>query len=94
MTRLAAFLLAAIETLAPADRAPPGDLPETREERAARHEAFALALARPPDEADRTAARRFFASQPASAQEGGEPPLGLLQFCQALLNVNEFAYLD
>jgi hypothetical protein len=50
--------------------------------------AFALALGRPPDEADRAAARRFFAGQE------GEPRLGLIQFCQALLNVNEFVYLE
>jgi hypothetical protein len=50
--------------------------------------AFALALGRAPDEADRAAARRFFAGPE------GEPRLGLIQFCQALLNVNEFVYLE
>jgi hypothetical protein len=50
--------------------------------------AFALALGRAPDDADRAAARRFFAGQE------GEPRLGLIQFCQALLNVNEFVYLE
>jgi Protein of unknown function (DUF1553) len=50
--------------------------------------AFALALGRPPDAADCTAARRFFAGH------GDEPRLGLIHFCQALLNVNEFVYLE
>ena len=50
--------------------------------------AFALALGRAPDAADRAAARRFFAGQ------RGEPLSGLISFCQALLNVNEFVYLE
>jgi hypothetical protein len=49
--------------------------------------AFALALGRPPDEADRAAVGRFF------ARESSEPE-ALVRFCQALLNVNEFAYLE
>ncbi|MCI0463366.1 MAG: PSD1 and planctomycete cytochrome C domain-containing protein [Gemmataceae bacterium] len=54
-------------------------------------EAFALALGRPPDEADRAAARRFFAVQ--AEGEGGMEP-ALVRFCQALLNANEFVYLE
>ncbi len=53
--------------------------------------AFALALGRLPDEADRAAARRFFAV-PAEGEGGTEP--ALVRFCQALLNVNEFVYLE
>jgi hypothetical protein len=56
--------------------------------------AFALALGRPPDEADRAVSRRFFAARQDDDSQRGEPPLGLIQFCQALLNVNEFVYLE
>ncbi len=49
--------------------------------------AFVLALGRPPDGHDRAAVRRFFES-------AAESPASLVQFCQALLNANEFVYLD
>jgi hypothetical protein len=49
--------------------------------------AFVLALGRPPDEQDRAAVRRFFES-------AAESQTSLVQFCQALLNANEFVYLD
>jgi hypothetical protein len=56
--------------------------------------AFLLALGRGPDEVEREAARRFFEAHTAdSAGVGGTPP-ALVDFCQALLNLNEFVYLE
>jgi hypothetical protein len=55
--------------------------------------AFRLALGRWPDAVERDAARTFFArhrGENPSAQE----PAALVLFCQALLNVNEFVYLE
>jgi hypothetical protein len=51
--------------------------------------AFLLALGRPPDDVEQTAALRFFA-------RSGDGPSGncLQAFCQALVNVNEFVYLE
>jgi hypothetical protein len=49
--------------------------------------AFRLALGRLPDETERAAVARFFAAQRDDAQ-------ALAHFCQALLNVNEFVYLE
>jgi hypothetical protein len=49
-------------------------------------EAFALALGRAPDDFERRAAARFLAA--------GGAPAALARFCQVLLNVNEFAYLE
>jgi hypothetical protein len=52
--------------------------------------AFVLALGRSPDDVERRAALRFFRSQ-----EGRKKPEAVLaHFCQALLNVNEFVYLE
>jgi len=48
--------------------------------------AFRIALNRSPDNEERRLAERFFAEQ---SIEGG-----LLHFCQALMNVNEFVYLE
>jgi hypothetical protein len=48
--------------------------------------AFMFSLGRLPDERDRAAARRFF-------QTHGEDN-ALAHFCQALLNVNEFVYIE
>ncbi len=49
--------------------------------------AFLLALGRPPDAADLTAAQRFF--------QGRHPADdALTHFCQALFNLNEFLYLE
>jgi mono/diheme cytochrome c family protein len=65
--------------------------------------AFALALGRPPGKADIEAVRAFLNSQEYSAtQEShqslsgnpGQPPLSLVHFCHALLNLNEFVYLE
>jgi hypothetical protein len=56
--------------------------------------AFALALGRAPDEADRAAAGRFFTAQQDGGPHGAEPSPALIRFCQALLNVNEFVYLE
>ncbi len=50
--------------------------------------AFTLALGRPPDAVDRAAAQRFF-----TTHRDDEQP-ALIRFCQALLNVNEFVYLE
>jgi hypothetical protein len=51
--------------------------------------AFVLALGRVPDDVERKAALRFF-----RMQEGRGEPAALAHFCQALLNVNEFVYLE
>ena len=50
--------------------------------------AFRLILGRTPDEAEKAAALRFFQRQHA------QPENRLQAFCQALLNVNEFVYLE
>jgi hypothetical protein len=50
--------------------------------------AFALALGRTPDAAERRAAQKFFRAH------GGDGARALTDFCQALLNVNEFLYLE
>ena len=52
--------------------------------------AFQLALGRAPEDAERVAAQRFFERHQAS--EGA--PSALVLFCQALLNVNEFVYIE
>jgi hypothetical protein len=56
--------------------------------------AFRLALGRAPDRVERAAARHFF--QAAGTKPAGptEPAAALVHFCQALLNVNEFVYLE
>jgi hypothetical protein len=51
---------------------------------------FQLLLSRPPDETEKALAAKFFATHQAS--EDGTP--ALVHFCQALLNVNEFVYLE
>jgi hypothetical protein len=56
--------------------------------------AFVLAFGRPPTADDRAAAARFFKNFPATDTPPGEPAAGLVHFCQALLNANEFVYLD
>lgn len=48
--------------------------------------AFELALGRLPNEREREAAERFFAS--------ADGPNALAPFCQAILNLNEFVYLE
>ena len=49
-------------------------------------QAFAIALGRPPDKAERSACWRFF------ERHGGSDALEA--FCQAVLNLNEFVYLE
>jgi hypothetical protein len=56
--------------------------------------AFFLALGRRPDEAECRAAETFFASQARAVGRPGEPPAALVLFCQAVLNLNEFVYLE
>src|SRR5262249_53421897 len=56
--------------------------------------AFALALGRPPADAERAAAQRLFQAHAAGAEPGRGPPQDLVHFCQALQNVNEFVYLE
>ena len=58
---------------------------------------FQLMLARSPDDTERTAARKFFAAQPSSAALGEglpTPPSALVLFCQAMLSINEFVYIE
>ena len=50
--------------------------------------AFQLALGRAPDAHERMLSQQFLASHPGNAGAA------LAQFCQALLNVNEFVYLE
>jgi hypothetical protein len=49
--------------------------------------AFRLALQRLPSDTERALARRAFATL-------GDSPAALARFCQALMNVNEFVYLE
>ncbi|MBL8800258.1 MAG: PSD1 domain-containing protein [Planctomycetia bacterium] len=54
--------------------------------------AFQLLLGRAPDEAERTAALKFFEKYQPSPEAGSQS--ALVHFCQALLNVNEFVYIE
>jgi hypothetical protein len=56
--------------------------------------AFLLALGRPPDGGERADAAAFFQAHANDTAVAGEPPRALVDFCQALLNVNEFVYLE
>ena len=49
-------------------------------------ESFRLVLQRPPSDAEREAAEKLFA--------GRDKTSALVLICQALLNLNEFAYLE
>jgi hypothetical protein len=51
--------------------------------------AFSRVLGRPPDNEERAAARSFFETHPSNDEASA-----IVHFCQALLNVNEFAYLE
>ena len=64
-----------------------GSDPERQIERACR-----LALNRPPDEQEREWAMKFLTA-PATV-EGEATRSALLHFCQALMNLSEFAYLE
>ena len=50
--------------------------------------AFALALSRPPTSEERTAMLGFLKQHP------GTPPEAVTDLCHALLNLNEFLYVD
>jgi hypothetical protein len=52
--------------------------------------AYLLALTRKPTSEERTAAKRFLESQ----AKKGAPKQALADFCHALLNLNEFVYVD
>jgi mono/diheme cytochrome c family protein len=56
--------------------------------------AFALALGRPPTDAERTAAQRLFQAHGGGAAPGAGPNQDLVHLCQALMNVNEFVYVE
>jgi hypothetical protein len=56
--------------------------------------AFLLALGRSPDDVERAAAREFFEAHGRGPAAAGEVPEALVPFCQALLNLNEFVYLE
>ncbi|HEX8200823.1 MAG TPA: DUF1549 and DUF1553 domain-containing protein, partial [Isosphaeraceae bacterium] len=55
---------------------------------------FLLALGRPPDDAERAAAEAYFRAIAPGDDDAEEPTGALVLFCQALLNVNEFLYLE
>jgi len=63
-----------------------GDDPNAAVERA-----YLIALARKPTSEERAAATRFLA---APAKAAGGPDQALADFCHALLNLNEFVYVD
>jgi hypothetical protein len=54
--------------------------------------AFQLLLGRLPDDAERAAALKFFEKYQPSPEAGSQS--ALVHFCQALLNVNEFVYIE
>jgi mono/diheme cytochrome c family protein len=56
--------------------------------------AFLLALGRSPDDGERADAEAFFRAHAGEAAVAGEAPRALVDFCQALLNVNEFVYVE
>jgi hypothetical protein len=56
--------------------------------------AFLLALGREPDEDEREAARQFFQAYDPKIGGAGQPPLALVHFCHAVLNLNEFCYVE
>jgi hypothetical protein len=58
---------------------------------AAVERAYLIALSRTPTSEERTAATRFLAGQ---AKRAGGPDQALADFCHALLNLNEFVYVD
>ncbi len=60
--------------------------------RAQAEAAFELALARPPDEPERRAATDYLESADVEPSDGVSARL--VQFCQVVLNLNEFVYID
>jgi len=58
--------------------------------------AFVLALGRLPEKAEIEAVHAFFEAYKTAATPGvdGKPSLGLVHLCHALLNLNEFIYLE
>src|SRR5262249_40024736 len=56
--------------------------------------AFALALGRAPEAGEGAAARRFFQAHAAGTGADTEASQELVHLCQALMNVNEFVYLE
>jgi hypothetical protein len=59
--------------------------------------AFRLAVARPPSDDERRAGRAFLAEQAGSYQQDGRENaanLARIDFCQALLCLNEFVYVE
>jgi len=60
--------------------------------------AFALALGRAPDDTERNAIATFLSDAPQNFSQDSRladsPPQKLVHFCQALLNLNEFVYLE
>jgi hypothetical protein len=53
---------------------------------------FEIALGRPPGEEDRRAAEAYLG--PSDSGGTDEPSVRLLRFCQVVLNLNEFVYLE
>ena len=59
--------------------------------------AYAIALGRPATTAEAAAARKFLTAQAKSYQEDSRADAGLLSrsdFCQILMSLNEFIYVD
>ena len=59
--------------------------------------AYFTALGRPPGEDESATAAEFLRTQTASYQAGGKadaPELALTDFCQSLVSLNEFVYVD
>jgi hypothetical protein len=54
---------------------------------------FRLTLQRLPDDAERQLARLFF-NEHRAQESPSDVPMALIQWCQALMNVNEFAYIE
>jgi hypothetical protein len=71
---------------------------EAEDDAARVRRAFALALARPPSEAELNVATEFLAIRRAAREQrpaGAQPaPAALADFCQVVFGLNEFLYVD
>ncbi|MBW3595781.1 MAG: PSD1 and planctomycete cytochrome C domain-containing protein [Planctomycetes bacterium] len=70
---------------------------EDKSREGAVHQAYRLALAREPTERERQVAAEFLAAQQERHQQAGHADaerLALIDFCQAMLSLNEFVYVE